>query len=77
MAIKIKLFGQLKQLAGSSELAIDNIPDTNQLIKKMQSLFPVLEKMPYLIAVNETIIQENTILQPGQEIALLPPYSGG
>jgi molybdopterin converting factor small subunit len=76
MAVKIQLFGQLKQIAGSSELTTEAI-DTNQLMKEMAARFPLLENLDYQIAVDRTIIQTNTSIRAGQELALLPPYSGG
>jgi molybdopterin synthase sulfur carrier subunit len=77
MAIKILLFGQLKQLTGSSELELQDITDTDQLIKEMKSRFPEIRDLNYMIAVDKTIIHGNTSIHENQELALLPPYSGG
>ena len=77
MALKISLFGQLKQITGSSELVLQDIIDTDQLIKEMISRFPEIEGMNYMIALDKTIIHTNTSIQEHQELALLPPYSGG
>jgi molybdopterin synthase sulfur carrier subunit len=76
MAVKIQLFGQLKQIAGSSELDSE-ATDTDGLLKEMNSRFPGIEKLNYLIAVDRNIVQINTSIKEGQELALLPPYSGG
>ena len=76
MAIKIKLFGQLKQITGVSELMVDAM-DTDGLMKEMNTRYPVTEKLNYLIAVDRSVIQTNTSIREGQELALLPPYSGG
>jgi len=76
MAIKILLFGQLKQIAGASELTTE-VADTDGLVKEIASRFPLLEKLKYLIAVDRNIVQTNTDIKAGQELALLPPYSGG
>jgi molybdopterin converting factor small subunit len=76
MAVNIQLFGQLKQIAGVSELTME-VADTDGLIKEMLSRFPMLEKLNYLIAVDRNIVQSNTVIKAGQELALLPPYSGG
>ena len=76
MAVKIQLFGQLKQIAGAAELTTD-AADTDELAREMIIRFPVLENLPYLIAVDRNVIQGNTSIKAGQELALLPPYSGG
>jgi molybdopterin converting factor small subunit len=76
MAVKIQLFGQLKQIAGTAELTTD-AADTDELVKEMIIRFPKLENLPYLIAVNRNIVQGNTPITEGEELALLPPYSGG
>jgi sulfur-carrier protein len=76
MALKIQLFGQLKQMTGASELFID-VPDTDGLTREMAIRYPGLENLNYRIAVDRNIVQENTLVNEGQELALLPPYSGG
>ena len=76
MAVKIQLFGQLKQIAGVSELMTD-ARDTDGLVKEINLRFPGAENLNYLIAVNRNIIQVNTSIEEGQELALLPQFSGG
>jgi len=76
MAVKIQLFGQLKQIAGSPEIFTD-ATDTDGLMKEVAARFPILQNLTYLIAVDRTIVQANTSIRAGQELALLPPYSGG
>jgi molybdopterin converting factor small subunit len=39
--------------------------------------YPGIENLTYLIAVDRNIVQTNTAIKAGQELALLPPYSGG
>ncbi len=76
MAVKIQLFGQLKQITGAAELTTA-AADTDGLVREMAIRFPELENLNYLIAVDRNIVQGNTIIKAGQELALLPPYSGG
>ena len=76
MAVKIQLFGQLKQMAGASELSTE-VTDTNALMREIAARFPLIEKLNYLIALDRNIVQTNTDIKAGQELALLPPYSGG
>ena len=76
MAVKIQLFGQLKQMAGVSELTLD-VKDTDGLMKEIASSYPQIRDLTYLIAVDRNIVQVNTPIKAIQELALLPPYSGG
>lgn len=77
MALTIRLFGQFAEMAGSSSLEVDQVVDTDGLRRKLETMFPVLQSIPYLVAVDKDIATGNTILQPTSVIALLPPYSGG
>ena len=76
MAVKIQLYGQLKEITRVSELFTE-ATDTEGLIREMATRYPVLENLTYLIAVDRNIVQANTPIKVGQELALLPPYSGG
>ena len=77
MEINLLAFGQIAEITGKSTWKMDGIKDTNELIKKLEEQFPVLVKTNYSIAVNKKVIQENTILNDNDTIALLPPFSGG
>jgi molybdopterin synthase sulfur carrier subunit len=77
MALTIRLFGQFIEMAGSSTLQVEGVQDSNGLRLKMESLYPELQSIPYLVAVNKDVVNNNTPLETGSEIALLPPYSGG
>jgi molybdopterin converting factor small subunit len=77
MALKVHLYGKLKEMTGSRELVLEGIADTDQLISEMNARFPCLKEIPCLLAVDRHVIHSNTLLSEGQELALLPPYAGG
>jgi molybdopterin synthase sulfur carrier subunit len=77
MSLTIRLFGQFIEMAGSNTLALEGVADTNALRLKLENLYPELQSIPYLVAVDKDITTGNTPLQAGADIALLPPYSGG
>jgi sulfur-carrier protein len=77
MEINLLAFGQIAEITGKSAWKISEVEDTNSLIKKLEEEFPSLVKMKYSIAVNKKVIQENTTINDGDAIALLPPFSGG
>jgi molybdopterin converting factor small subunit len=77
MALTIRLFGQFAEMAGSQTLEVDQVADTDALRRKLETMFPSLQSIPYLVAVDKDVATGNTVLQPSSVIALLPPYSGG
>ena len=77
MALTVYLYGQLREMTGTRELVLEEITDTDQLIREMNIRFPCLNEIPCLVAVDRHIIHSNTVLKEDQELALLPPYSGG
>jgi molybdopterin synthase sulfur carrier subunit len=77
MKIKIRFFGQLAEISGKPDWEIDPIADTDSLTKKILSDFPKLKEYKFVISVDRKIIKENTKLEPGNEVAFLPPFAGG
>ena len=76
MTVNIIIFGRLTDIAGSS-LALENIADTNSLVKELHILYPALADTKYVIAVDKKVANENTTLSENSTVALLPPFSGG
>lgn len=73
--IKIISFGRLKEILGSDfELEAEN---SDELLNQLNEKFPSLKDSKLRIAVNQTIISENTELKNNDVVALMPPYSGG
>ena len=73
--IKIISFGRLKEILGSDlELEAEN---SDGLLNQLNEKFPQLKNLILRIAVNQTIISENTDLKNNDVVALMPPYSGG
>jgi sulfur-carrier protein len=75
--INILLFGVIKDMTGGNSIMLNEVNDTNELVAKLQAMFPRLTGAEYIIAVDRNIIRENTVLGPNAEVALLPPFSGG
>ena len=76
MSLKIILFGRLADVAGNS-VAVDDVLDTDNLVKALHKNYPALADIKYIIAVDKQVIKENTILNNNSVVALLPPFSGG
>ena len=76
MSLKIIFFGRLADIAGES-IVLQDVADTDGLVKALHKNYPQLADTKYAIAVDKKVISENTILQKTSEVALLPPFSGG
>jgi molybdopterin synthase sulfur carrier subunit len=76
MTVNIILFGRLADLAGDA-IVLEEVPDTDSLVKVLHKNYPALADTRYAIAVDTQLINENTILNKNSVVALLPPFSGG
>jgi len=70
-------FGPLADIAGKSIFDLSHVENTDQLKHQIFKKHPELESHTFLIAVNKKIQRENILLKEDDEIALLPPFSGG
>jgi len=77
MKVSVLLFGRLADITGKSNIALENVADTDDLNWQLQVLYPELTKLNYLTAVDKEVITENRKLQDNMTVALLPPFSGG
>lgn len=77
MYMKIKFFGSITKIIRSEDTDYSGVSDTDELEFKIKSDYPQLNNITYRIAVNHKIISAKTKLKDGDEIAFLPPFSGG
>jgi molybdopterin synthase sulfur carrier subunit len=77
MEIKLNTFGKISEIIKDTKLEISNITDTNELKIHLENQFPVLKTMKYKMALNEILIQDNTLIPDHSTLALMPPFSGG
>lgn len=77
MKVQVLLFGELAQIAGLTNLELNNVANTNEASEQLLAQFPVFRNKKYAIAVNKQIIKDSQQLNDGDELALLPPFSGG
>ena len=79
--IKVKLFAILREMAAREEfpLTLSKGDSCHDALFRLQTLFgfpgPLLERC--LVAVNGVYADRRELLREGDEIALLPPVSGG
>jgi molybdopterin converting factor subunit 1 len=79
MRLKIKAFGITKEIVGAREIVVEtNIQTVAELREELKVKYPALLKLKSLfIAVNSKYSDEELALHETDEIALIPPVSGG
>lgn len=77
MQIQIKFFGQLTEITHTHQMMLNDVTDSDELIRKLTEQFPALAAAKYVIAVDQQLIRINTELTSNCTVALLPPFSGG
>jgi molybdopterin synthase catalytic subunit/molybdopterin converting factor small subunit len=80
--IKVKLFAMLKDKAGTAEVVLEERPaSVKDLLVMIAGRFPALADGlscgRILVSVNQEFATPDTIVRDGDEVALMPPFSGG
>lgn len=75
--IELLCFGQLAEQLGWTQRPMPCPDNTDALRAQLLEQFPQLKSMRFTISVNRTIAHNNTPLRPGDQVALMPPFSGG
>ena len=76
MHVTVRLFAQLRERAGTSELSIE-LPEGARVKDAIDELGPLTAELPVVMAVNREYADGDAELAPGDELALIPPVSGG
>ncbi len=80
-SLSIKLFASLRQVINFDEIKIDidNEITVLQMKEIIFKTFPNLKKsnIPFFVAVNQKYAIDSDIISINDEIALIPPVSGG
>jgi MoaE-MoaD fusion protein len=76
MRVHVRLFAGLRERAGTAELALE-LPDGASVGDALARLTGLTEGVPVVLAVNRQYASDADILQAGDEVALIPPVSGG
>ncbi len=80
MTIIIKFFALGRELVGANELHVD-LPEkasVHDALERLQTEHPKLAQLPsFLVALNAEYAERNATLKNGDELAIIPPVSGG
>jgi len=80
-SLSIKLFASLKQVMTSDEIKIniDNKITVLQMKEIIFETFPNLKKsnIPFFVVSNHTCVTDSDVITINDEVALIPPVTGG
>src|SRR5919201_1446015 len=81
MKVQVRLFAQLRERAGE-RVEVDladgaTVADALAALGGEGALGELLARMPITVAVNREYADRSQPLAPGDEVALIPPVSGG
>ncbi|MFN8159443.1 MAG: molybdenum cofactor biosynthesis protein MoaE [Solirubrobacterales bacterium] len=81
MRVPVRLFAQLRERAGRDEVELELEPGAtvSQAIEALgrEPGLDVVARMPVRIAVNRAYAEPGQAIEPGDELAAVPPVSGG
>ena len=76
MEVTVRLFAMLRERAGARELTLE-LPEGASVRDALDQLGELAAGLPLVMAVNREYAPEDQVLGAGDELALIPPVSGG
>jgi molybdopterin synthase catalytic subunit len=76
MLVRVRLFAQLRERAGRSEIELE-LPDGARVSDALDAVGDLAEGLPLVMAVNREYARADHPLTASDELALVPPVSGG
>jgi molybdopterin synthase catalytic subunit len=74
--VTVRLFAMLRERAGAGSVTLE-LPEGARVRDALDSLSELAEGIPLVMAVNREYASEDHVLGAGDELALIPPVSGG
>jgi molybdopterin synthase catalytic subunit/molybdopterin converting factor small subunit len=75
MKVSVRLFAVLRERAGRDTIELELADGAT--VRDAIAAVPVADGVPVLMAVNREVAAEDVVLHPSDELALIPPVSGG
>jgi molybdopterin converting factor subunit 1 len=76
MEVTVRLFAMLRERAGAGRVTLE-LPDGARVEDALHELGGLAEGVPLVMAVNREYAPADRVLDAGDELALIPPVSGG
>jgi MoaE-MoaD fusion protein len=75
MKVSVRLFAVLRERAGRDTVEVELADGAT--VRDAIAALPVAQGIPVVMAVNREVAAEDVVLRPDDELALIPPVSGG
>jgi len=77
--VHVRLFASYREAAGTNRLdtPLPRGSRVSDLLAVLSPSIPALTRTAGLVAINHTYVNAETVLNDGDEVALIPPVSGG
>lgn len=76
MRVQIRLFAALRERAGAGKLELE-LPEGARVRDALHQVSALTDGVPVVMAVNREYADQDVLLRGGDELALIPPVSGG
>ncbi|HEY5187405.1 MAG TPA: molybdenum cofactor biosynthesis protein MoaE [Solirubrobacteraceae bacterium] len=76
MQVNVRLFAGLRERAGANEVQLE-LPEGASVRDALDEMATLTGGLPVVMAVNREYADSEQTLAPGDELALIPPVSGG
>jgi molybdopterin synthase catalytic subunit/molybdopterin converting factor small subunit len=76
MVVHVRLFAALRERAGRDAIELE-LPDGALVSDALAAVDDLARDLPLVLAVNREYAAPGDVLAPGDELALIPPVSGG
>ncbi len=76
--LKLKAFGIAREIMGGREVEVSAVVNVGELRNLLLNAYPKLKELnSFMIAVNQTYAKDDVLVSSSDEIAIIPPVSGG
>jgi len=76
--MKVMAFGIVKEIFGASSVEVDAAINVALLKAGLEDRYPRLKQLSsFMIAINGEYVAPDAVISQGDEIAIIPPVSGG
>ena len=77
MQVKVLFFGVLTDITETGSKHYNNVKSIGDLKLRIEDDYPEVVHYNFRISVNNQIVNNDPLLNDGDEIALMPPFAGG
>jgi len=77
MEVKVLFFGVLAEVTGTNIKIYRDVKSLGDLKLRIQDDFPEVVHYNFRISLNNVLIDNDPLLNNGDEVALMPPFAGG